>query len=234
LKQLPLAIQAPPDFSFESYLPGTHAANHAALAELAALRPGSAPVLLWGPAGVGKSHLLRALALRWMEAGEQVAWYDPHTPLPWAWPTQVSLLLFDDCQAFDDARQHAAFTLFVETAGQGVAIAAAADRPAVDLLVREDLRTRLGWGPSYALEHLGEAETRAVLRREADRRGLLLGDDLLDYLLTRFERQLGGLMQLLDRLDTFALSHKRGLTLPLLKQMLADADADAAPTTPTA
>ncbi|MFO1226156.1 HdaA/DnaA family protein [Roseateles sp.] len=224
MKQLPLAIQAPPDFSFESYLPGTHAANHAALAELAGLRPGSAPVLLWGAAGVGKSHLLRALARRWMDAGEQVAWYDPTTPLPWAWPPQASLLLFDDCQAFDDPRQHAAFALFVETAGQGVAIVASADRPAVDLPVREDLRTRLGWGPSYALVHLGEAETRAVLRREADRRGLLLSDDLLDYLLTRFDRQLGGLMQLLGRLDTFALSHKRGLTLPLLKQMLADPD----------
>ncbi|MEO3693726.1 HdaA/DnaA family protein [Roseateles paludis] len=232
MKQLPLAIQAPPDFSFESYLPGTHAANHAALAELAGLRPGSAPVLLWGAAGVGKSHLLRALARRWMDAGEQVAWYDPTTPLPWAWPPQASLLLFDDCQAFDEPRQHAAFTLFVETAGQGVAIVASADRPAVDLPVREDLRTRLGWGPSYALVHLGEAETRAVLRREADRRGLLLGDDLLDYLLTRFDRQLGGLMQLLVRLDTFALSHKRGLTLPLLKQMLADPDSP--PTDPTA
>ena len=49
----------------------------------------------------------------------------------------------------------------------------------------------------------------------------MLSDDLLDYLLTRFDRQLGGLMQLLlGRLDTFALSHKRELTLPLLKQML--------------
>ncbi|WP_406811881.1 HdaA/DnaA family protein, partial [Klebsiella michiganensis] len=42
------------------------------------------------------------------------------------------------------------------------------------------------------------------------------------YLLTRFERNLKGLMALLERLDEFALSTQRALTLPLLKAMLAD------------
>ncbi len=108
------------------------------------------------------------------------------------------------------------------SAGQGYTVVATADAPAVDLAVREDLRTRLGWGPSFALEPLREAEVRAVLRREADRRGLLLGDEVLSYLLTRFERNLKGLMALLERLDEFALANKRALTLPLLKAMLAD------------
>ncbi|RYH04852.1 MAG: DnaA regulatory inactivator Hda, partial [Alphaproteobacteria bacterium] len=104
----------------------------------------------------------------------------------------------------------------------GYTVVATADAPAVDLPVREDLRTRLGWGPSFALQPLREAEMRAVLRREADRRGLLLGDEVLSYLLTRFERNLKGLMALLERLDEFAMSAKRALTLPLLKAMLAD------------
>ncbi|HEU6455817.1 MAG TPA: DnaA regulatory inactivator Hda, partial [Roseateles sp.] len=55
-----------------------------------------------------------------------------------------------------------------------------------------------------------------------DRRGLLLGDEVLDYLLTRFERNLKGLMALLERLDEFALASKRALTVPLLKAMLAE------------
>jgi DnaA family protein len=44
----------------------------------------------------------------------------------------------------------------------------------------------------------------------------------MNYLLTRFERDLKHLMRQLDRLDEFALAHKRGVTVPLLKQMLAE------------
>jgi DnaA family protein len=72
---------------------------------------------------------------------------------------------------------------------------------------------------------LSEAESRAALRREADRRGLFLSDEVIDYLLTRFSRDMKHLMELLDRLDEFALVHKRAITVPLLKQMLAQEGA---------
>jgi DnaA-homolog protein len=62
---------------------------------------------------------------------------------------------------------------------------------------------------------------RALLRREADRRGILLSDEVMDYLLTRHARNLSHLMDLLDRLDLFSLAFKRAVTVPLLKQMLA-------------
>ena len=94
--------------------------------------------------------------------------------------------------------------------------------PPVDLALREDLRTRLGWGPTFALQPLSEFEVRAVLRREADRRGIALSDDVMDYLLTRYERDLKHLMRLLDGLDEFALASKRAVTVPLLRQMLLD------------
>ena len=219
MRQIPLALLAPPVHSFENFLPG---ANVQALAYLQALLPGDPPVLLWGPTGSGKTHLLYALANRWQAAGQRVAWYDADAALPWDLPPHESLLLLDGCERFDAGRQHAAFGLFVTSAGRGYSVVATGDAPAVDLHVREDLRTRLGWGPSFALEPLREAEMRAVLRREADRRGLLLGDEVLSYLLTRFERNLKGLMTLLKRLDAFALASKRALTLPLLKGMLAD------------
>ena len=101
-------------------------------------------------------------------------------------------------------------------------VVAAGRLPPVDLPVREDLRTRLGWGHVFALQPLAESEARAALRREADRRGIFLSDEVMDYLLTRFERDLKHLMRLLDRLDRFALAQQRGVTVPLLKAMLAE------------
>ena len=112
--------------------------------------------------------------------------------------------------------------LFEQASAEGVAFVAAGRLPPVDLPLREDLRTRLAWGHVFALEPLAEAETRAALRREADRRGIFLSDEVMGHLLTRFPRDLAHLMALLDRLDEFALASARAVTVPLLRQMLAE------------
>jgi DnaA family protein len=220
MKQIPLDISPTVVRSFESFVAG---ASAMAVAHLAALQTGSPPVYLWGPAGSGKTHLLQALATRFQRRGEQVAWFDAATPTPWAGDElQATLIVIDDCDFLDAERQHAAFALFIEAAGRGVPVVAAGRVPPVDLALRDDLRSRLGWGHVLAVQPLSEAETRAALRREADRRGLFLSDDVMDHLMTRFARDLKHLMALLDRLDAFALVSKRAITVPLIKQMLKE------------
>ncbi len=226
MKQLPLAIGAigdGPEQSFASFVAGP---NAAALAHLRLGAAGHAPVsYLWGASGSGKTHLLRALARRAHEQGQRSGWFAPSTALPWQLDEAWSLVVIDECDALDEARQHAAFALFVDATTHGIAVAAAGRLPPVDLPLREDLRTRLGWGHVFALQPLAEAEMRAALRREADRRGVFLSDEVMDYLLTRFERNLKPLMAQLDRLDRFSLVHKRAITVPMLKQMLAEEGA---------
>jgi len=224
VRQIPLPIGPAPLYAFDAFVPGP---NGAALAHLRALaaslpRPVAAPttpVYLWGPRASGKTHLLRALTQAALERGLHAGWFDAASPMPWRFDEAWSLLLFDTCEAFDDARQHAAFALFIDAGAQGVPIAAAGALPPIDLPLRDDLRTRLGWGHVFALEPLGESDTRAALRREADRRGIFLSDEVMDYLLTRFSRDLQHLMALLERLDEFALSQHRTVTVPLLKRM---------------
>jgi DnaA regulatory inactivator Hda len=223
MKQIPLAIgAAAAEQSFDNFLAG---ANAAAVAHLEALAERAAPVYLWGPAGSGKTHLLHAVTRRFQARGGQAAWFSSRDPLPWPHDEQRSLVVFDGCDLFDEVRQQAAFALFVQAAESGAAIVAAGRYPPVDLPLREDLRTRLGWGHVFALQPPTEAEVRAVLRREADRRGVFLSDEVMDHVLVRFARDLHALMALLDRLDRYALSHKRAITVPLLRQMLADEEA---------
>lgn len=224
MKQLPLAFGADAMRTFASYLSG---GNAPAVEHLQTMPGGGSPVYLWGPAGSGKTHLLQAAAARRQEEGGRVAWFDAASPLPWSAGEPGTLIVLDDCDGYDAARQHAAFTLFIEAAAGGHAVLAAGRVPPVDLPLRDDLRTRLGWGHVYALQPLSEAETRAALRREADRRGLFLGDDVMDYLLRRFERDLKHLTARLDALDRYALQEKRAVTLPLLRRMLAEEGGDA-------
>jgi DnaA-homolog protein len=219
MKQIPLAIGVDAARTFDTFLTG---ANSAAVAHLKTLGPAAAPVYLWGPPGSGKTHLLQASAERWQSHGGRAVCFDPRQPLPWRPEEGVSLMVLDDCDELDSGQQQAAFALFIEATAHGAPVLAAGRVPPVDLPLRDDLRSRLGWGHVYALVPLTEEQTRAALRREADRRGIFLSDEVMDYLLTRFARDLKHLMSQLDKLDEFSLANKRLITVPLLKQMLSE------------
>lgn len=219
MRQLPLPIGTRSEPGFDNFVAGR---NAAALAHLAALQAPAAPVYLWGPSASGKTHLLRALGQRCAAAGQGVLWFEGGPDMPDTLPAGCALLAVDRCEALDEAAQRRLFALFEQASAEGVAFVAAGRLPPVDLPLREDLRTRLAWGHVFALEPLAEAETRAALRREADRRGIFLSDEVMGHLLTRFPRDLAHLMALLDRLDEFALASARTVTVPLLRQMLAE------------
>jgi DnaA-homolog protein len=219
MKQIPLPISFDAERSFEAFVPG---ANGLALQQVREFKPGAAPLYLWGPSGSGKTHLLQALVQQQQRQGARVGWFSATDPLPWTHDEAWTLLVLDECDRFDADQQQAAFALFVEASTHGTAVAAAGRLPPVDINLRDDLRTRLAWGVVLALKPLTEAESRGALRREAEHRGLFLSDDVLDYLLTRFARDLKHLMALLDRLDEFALASKRAITIPLLKKMLME------------
>ncbi len=223
MKQIPLAIGPESQPGFDNFLPGT---NTAALQHLRQLQLPGTPLYLWGPGGCGKTHLLQALAARCLAAGQAVGWFDAADRQPWLLSPAWSLVVLDRCDTLDDTAQHAAFALFEEAAAHGVQWAAAGRLPPVDLGLRDDLRTRLAWGHVFALQPLPDAETRAALRREADRRGIFLSDEVMDFLLTRFERDLGHLMRLLNRLDEYGLSKARRITVPLVRQMLSEEGLD--------
>jgi len=223
MRQIPLAIGAlgaGPERTFETFVPGS---NGQALLHMLALRQGAAPVYLWGPAGSGKTHLLHALVDRLARQGARCGWFSGDDATPWAFDEGWSAVVIDTCDTLGAEQQQAAFSLFVEAATHGTPVLAAGRLPPVDLTaLREDLRSRLGWGHVFGLVPLSDVEARSALRREADRRGVFLSDDVMDHLLTRFARDLKHLMALLDQLDEFSLATKRTITVPMLKQMLAE------------
>lgn len=221
MRQLPLDLTERPQPTLENFLAGPNATAVAALAALVeGLVAGRmvAPLFLWGPTGSGKSHLLAAVVARAAAAGLATA----RLPHEAAQSETAALLWLDDAQTLDGTAQHAAFGALAATPGRCVSWVAAGDRPPVDLPLRDDLRTRLGWGPVFGLTPLSEPQALQALQAETARHGWRLPDEVLRYLLTRLPRSLGTLMPLMHRLDAYSLAHGRPVTVPLLKQLLTE------------
>ena len=225
MKQIALDIGLEPTPSFTNFLTGTNeqAVKHLQFWTASSLRS-PVPTYLWGESASGKTHLLKATAQALQEQGATVGWLDAANTQPGEFDERWSAVILDDCQSYSAVQQHAAFNWFVNALsaadGRPRWVLAAGRVPPADLTLREDLRTRLGWGQVFALHVLAEPERRAVLRQQADERGVFLSDAVIDFMLSRFSRDLCSLMQLLDQLDGYALQSKRAITIALLKSML--------------
>ena len=92
--------------------------------------------------------------------------------------------------------------------------------PPAQLALREDLRTRLGWGLIYHLHELSDDEKIDALTRNAEQRALRLSHGVLPYLTTHFQRDMRSLSAMLDALDRYSLETQRPITLPLLRSLL--------------
>ena len=225
MKQLALDIGLSTRPTLDSFFAGPNedALNHLRLWTSGGTRA-PVPTYLWGDAGSGKTHLLQAVYQALSGQGLAVGWLDSHTFHPPEFSDDWTAVVMDDVYLYNTEQQHTAFNWFVNAltprTGTPRWVLAAGQLPPADLKLRDDLRTRLGWGHVYALKVLDEPERRAVLRQAADARGLFLSDDVMGYMLNRFSRDLGSLMQLLDHLDHYALQTQRALTIPLVRAML--------------
>jgi DnaA family protein len=135
------------------------------------------------------------------------------------------LLALDDLDALagqPDA-EHALFDLYNRARAEGTALLFAAEAvPAQLSLKLPDLRSRLGACTQFALKSLDDAERREVLRRQAALRGIELDDAVLDWLFARYVRDIGALLDLLDRLDQASLAAQRRITVPFLRTFLRE------------
>lgn len=222
MQQLPLDLAARPRPSFDNFVPGANAAALAALRAAAQAAPPAASVYLWGPEGSGRSHLLAAYA----EATGAAVLGPESTAAAF---DAAERAVVDDCERLDPAQQERLFHLYNRVRDAQGCLVASGNAAPLYLPLREDLRTRLGWGLVFQLQPLSDAEKVAALAGMARDRGLKLSDDVLPYILTRFERDLRGLEALIDALDRYSLQHQRAVTLPLLKDLLKERVNESGP-----
>ncbi|WP_338848843.1 DnaA regulatory inactivator Hda [Massilia sp. W12] len=219
MKQLLLDLFEEEEQSLGTFAPGMN--NHELLQLMQQVRQRRAPehmIYLWGETASGKTHLLHALqdnracllralpgrARMKVEGNQQKA----------------TLYLLDDCQYLSASAQIDAFALYNQIKERGAWLVASGNLPPADLPLREDLRTRLGWGLIYQLHPLSDEEKIAALEQTAKSRDIKLAPGVLPYLITHFRRDMRSLSGMLTALDKYSLETKRPITLPLLRKLL--------------
>ena len=169
-------------------------------------------LLLWGEAGAGKTHLLRASEASYTDAAT-----DPELL---SIDQEQTFHAIDNVEALAADGQIALFNLFNRLRAAGGRLLTAAHLPPLQLALREDLRTRLGSGLIYRLQSLSDSEKIEALATQAAARNMRLPSGALDYLLARAPRDMRSLSAFLIAIDRYSLEHKRPITLPLLREVL--------------
>ncbi len=227
--QLPLALRYPPDQRFDSFVHPPEGAL-AALSALAA-STGADWVYLAGTSKTGKTHLALAACAAAEQQGRRAA-YLPLVAAVGRTRDALDALEGNDVVALDglDAiaggreDEIALFDFHNRARTTGLNVLYTARGIPDDIgLVLPDLRSRLQQCLRVMLDPLDDAGRRDVLRDRAQRRGLMLEDAALDWLLTRTDRDLAALVALLDRLDRASLAAQRRITVPFLRQTLGAA-----------
>jgi DnaA family protein len=212
MRQLALDLGRKPPQTLDTFFPGQNAELVQRLHAVAARRSAVLQerfLYLWGESGAGKTHLLQALANE-----IDVRYLRPDAPAQdFEYAEDIGLYLLDDCNRLPPDSQIAAFNLYNQVRDNGGLLVAAGDAPPAGLVLREDLRTRLGWG-------LSDEEKVDALQQIAQARGLVVSVGVLPYLITHFRRDMRSLAAMLDALDCYSLETRRPVTLPLLRDLL--------------
>ena len=180
---------------------------------------------VWGEAGSGKSHLLQACVRAAQEVNtsrnmQHSAIYAQGSVPPQSMDMGAAVVAVDDVEALDDAAQIALFDLYNQMRDNGGMLLVSGKESPLHLGLRDDLRTRLGWGLVYQLHGLSEEEKAQALMRHAHARGFVLPAEVTQYLLRHGRRDLPSLMAVLDALDEHSLRLHRAPSVPLLKEVL--------------
>ncbi len=248
------AMDFNPQFNFDNFVvgPSNRFAHGAAIA--VTNTPGQAynPLFIYGPPGVGKTHLLYAIAndIRKMNPDTNVVYIkgDQFTnELIDAIQTgkniefrskyrEADLFLIDDIQfiAGKDSTQEEFFHTFNKLYEEHKQIVMTSDRKPGDMLTLEDrLRTRFEWGLLASIE-APDYETRmAIIKTKANSLGLELSDEVCNYIavnVTNNVRQIEGTVK---KIMAYRDLNNMPLDLPNISRAIDDMFKSEGNTLPT-
>jgi len=228
--QFTLAVTLPDDETLQSFFGADTSPAVQFIRQYLQPGPSQLPVYLFGASGSGKSHLLYAACVQAQELGltSQLLALDDfrqYSPRLFDGLEQLDLVCLDNIQAIagDSHWQVALFDLYNRMVEQGKKLIIVADEAPTQLGISlPDLVSRLQACTSFQLRLLSDDDKQKLLQQKARLRGIELPDEVARYLFNHQQRDLRALVEILDKLDKASMVHQRKLTIPFVKDVLAE------------
>ena len=235
------------EFTFENFIKGPSNQFAYAAAQAVAANPSGAynPLFIYGPSGLGKTHLLNAIEIEIKKnhpdfnivyvdcekfTNEIISAVRTNTTEMFRQKyREADVLLIDDIQfiAGKEATQEEFFHTFNTLHNSGRQIVLACDRPAKEIKsLEERLRTRFEWGLTADIQP-PDFETRvAIVKRKAEVLDLSLPDDVAEYIANHLKQNIRQLEGAVKKLNAYymleGISPCIGVTSEAIKDTLND------------
>jgi chromosomal replication initiator protein len=227
--------------SLDTFVAG--AANQVALtsARMVTKQTGKfSPLLIWGPAGNGKTHLLEGVwsAVRKQPqrrcvylTAEQFTTFFLQALHGHGLPNfrrryrNVDLLIIEDVQFFEGKRATINELLYTIDAvlRDGRQLVFSANRPLTELqTLGTDLINRLGGGLVAAVQAPDQAARATIVRQTATSRGLAIPENVVQLISHRIEYDVRRLMGAINRLELYHQAKNEPVTRSMAELALAD------------
>mgnify|MGYP000230082152 CR=1 FL=1 len=243
----PASPQGNYEFTFENFIKGPSNQFAFAAAQAVAANPSGAynPLFIYGPSGLGKTHLLNAIKIEIQKNHPDfnIVYVDCEkftnetiTAIKTATMEQfrqryrkADVLLIDDIQflAGKESTQEEFFHTFNTLHNDGRQIVIASDRPAKEIKsLEERLRTRFEWGLTADIQP-PDFETRvAIVKRKAELLNLDLPNDVAEYIANHLKQNIRQLEGAVKKLNAYymleGIEPCIGVTTTAIKDTLND------------
>jgi len=233
--------QLNPRYTFETFVVGSCNQFAHAAARAVAETPAKAynPLFLYGGVGLGKTHLMQAVGhmiksqrkemrlayvssenftndvINSLRYDRMVSFRDKYR--------NVDVLLMDDIEfiAGKERTQEEFFHTFNTLYESQRQVVMSSDAPPKEIPgLEERLRSRFAWGLSADLQPPDLETKRAILAKKAETQGILLADDVGDFIARRIKSSIRDLEGALTRLIAYTSLTGAAITLPMAQQVL--------------
>lgn len=238
-----------PQYTFSTFVVGRNSEFAHAACYNVAKNPGDSynPLLICGPTGMGKTHLLHAVghelkasfphlkilyvsAERFLNECVQAIRHQKMHEFRLKYRENCDIFLVDDLQFIGkgEATQEEFFHLVNSFIDRKKQVVFASDRMPKDILKLDDRnRSRLEWGLTVDIS-MPDFETRvAILRYKAERMGMRVNEDVVEYIARISKRSIRELEGNLKKVKMFSELQGLPIDYPLAKRVLTTHETQA-------